>query len=172
MGNKWHTGIHCLFASSLRENPNLWSPGQRTGSPLTQRGWTFAVPKETASCSSVRLRERTLECTRCVWRWMTLRTRLKLPFKLLVSKFLILCEMPLKLSYLILNPCLFVRRAARASCHCKDCGYLGFQCCSGVDCTQRQWKHRDHRLHSAESGQKNWSKYSVPKGRLFSGHNS
>lgn len=56
-------------------------------SPWTQRGWTSAAPKETASCLSVLPREMTLECMRCVWRWMTSRTRLPSSFKLLVRRF-------------------------------------------------------------------------------------
>lgn len=70
-----------------RANPNLWSPGQRMGSPWTRRGWTSAAPRETASCSSVHPREKTLECMRCLWRWRTSRTRLHSSFKLLVRTY-------------------------------------------------------------------------------------
>lgn len=52
-------------------------------------------------------------------------------------------------------------RAARASGHCEDCWHLGLQCCSGMDCTQRQWKHWDHRIYSPEGWQKDWSKFST-----------
>lgn len=146
-----------------RVNPNPWSPGQRMDSPWTQRGWTSAALKETASCLSVPLREKTQEYMRCLWRWRTLRTRLHSLFKLLVSIMSIFASdrgnmMTIMHPRFSRDRFLYAHRAAGAPGQCKDCGYLGLQCCSGVDPTHRQRKHRDHRLHGPEGRQKDWSK--------------
>lgn len=69
-----------------RANPNLSWAGRRTESPWTRRGSTSAAQRETASCSSVRPREKTPERTRCVWRWRTLRTKRRSSFRSSVNK--------------------------------------------------------------------------------------
>ena len=69
------------------------------------------------------------------------------------------------------NKLLVIHRAAGASRLCEGCGYLGLQCCSGVDRTHRQRKHRHHRLHNPEGRQKDWSKFSVSKSVCLQGRN-